>query len=202
MIELSVISFIILGLSLFELRQFRKNESYSLSKMENAGFLIMGIILLVTTSLIGHGASSKQLMPIIIDFVHNLVASLWIGGTFYLTFVLIPRLQTSTMMNWYYKLGTISVWIPRYSALVVTLLGTIFITGPFLLYILEDNLALVIGSLYGTFLIAKLTFAGLMVILGGYSSIFIQKQVVNSLKIGQVIGNNSTNSKSNDPSEN
>ncbi len=201
LIERSVISFIILGLSLFELRQFRKNKSYSLSKMENAGFLIMGIILLVTTSLIGHGASSKQLMPIIIDFVHNLVASLWIGGTFYLAFVLIPILQTSTM-NWYYKLGTISVWIPRYSALVVTLLGTIFITGPFLLYILEDNLALVIGSLYGTFLIAKLTFAGLMVILGGYSSIFIQKQVVNSLKIGQVIGNNSTNSKSNDPSEN
>jgi len=170
--------------------------------MENAGFLIMGIILLVTTSLIGHGASSKQLMPIIIDFVHNLVASLWIGGTFYLAFVLIPRLQTSTM-NWYYKLGTISVWIPRNSALVVTLLGTIFITGPFLLYILEDNLALVIGSLYGTFLIAKLTFAGLMVILGGYSTIFIQKQVVNSLKIGQVIGNKSINPRLlDDPSEN
>ena len=202
LIERSVISFIILGLSLFELRQFRKNESYSLSKMENAGFLIMGIILLVTTSLIGHGASSKQLMPIIIDFVHNLVASLWIGGTFYLAFVLIPRLQTSTM-NWYYKLGTISVWIPRNSALVVTLLGTIFITGPFLLYILEDNLALVIGSLYGTFLIAKLTFAGLMVILGGYSTIFIQKQVVNSLKIGQVIGNKSINPRLlDDPSEN
>jgi copper transport protein len=202
LIERSVISFIILGLSLFELRQFRKNESYSLSKMENAGFLIMGIILLVTTSLIGHGASTKQLMPIIIDFVHNLVASLWIGGTFYLAFVLIPRLQTSTM-NWYYKLGTISVWIPRYSALVVTLLGTIFITGPFLLYILEDNLALVIGSLYGTFLIAKLTFAGLMVILGGYSTIFIQKQVVNSLKIGQVIGNKSINPRLlDDPSEN
>ena len=193
LIERSVISFILLGLSLFELRQFRKNKSYSFSRMENAGFLIMGIILLLTTSLIGHGASNKQLVPIIIDFVHNLAASLWIGGTFYLAFVLIPKLQESTM-NWYYKLGTISVWIPRHSVLVVTLLGIIFITGPFLLYILEDNLNLVIGSLYGTFLIAKLTIAGLMVILGGYSSIFIQKQVVKSLKIGQVIGSKSINS--------
>ena len=192
LVERSIISFILLGLSLFELRQFRKNKSYSLSTMENAGFLIIGIILLVTTSLIGHGASSKQLGPIIIDFIHNLVASLWIGGTFYLAFVLIPKLQESTM-NWYYKLGTISVWIPRQSALVVTLLGIIFITGPFLLYILEDNLNLVIGSLYGTVLIAKLTIAGLMVILGGYSSIFIQKQVVKSLKVGQVIGNKSNN---------
>ena len=61
----------------------------------------------------------------------------------------------------------------RHSALVVTLLGILIITGPFLLYILEDNLSLVIGSLYGTFLIAKLSLAGLMVILGGYSSIFI-----------------------------
>ena len=200
LIERSVISFILLGLSLYELRQFRKKKSYSFSTMETAGFLIIGIILLVTTSLIGHGASNKQLVPIIIDFVHNLVASLWIGGTFYLAFVLIPKLQESTM-NWYYKLGTISVWIPRHSALVVTLLGTIFITGPFLLYILEDNLNLVIGSLYGTFLIAKLTIAGLMVILGGYSSIFIQKQVVKSLKVGQVIGNKSNNSKlSNDES--
>ena len=200
--ERSVISFILLGLSLYELRQFRKKKSYSFSTMETAGFLIIGIILLVTTSLIGHGASNKQLVPIIIDFVHNLVASLWIGGTFYLAFVLIPKLQESTM-HWYYKLGTISVLIPRHSALVVTLLGIIFITGPFLLYILEDNLKLVIGSLYGTFLIAKLTIAGLMVILGGYSSIFIQKQVVKSLKVGQVIGNKSNNSKlSNDESEN
>jgi copper transport protein len=193
LIERSVISFIILGLSLFELRQFRKNKSYSMSTMENAGFLIIGMILLVTTSLIGHGASHKQLVPIIIDFVHNLVASIWIGGTFYLAFILIPKLKASAM-NWYYKLGTISVWIPRNSALVVALLGAIFITGPFLLYILQDNLALVIGSLYGTFLIAKLTFAGLMVILGGYSSIFIQKQVVNSLKLGQVIGSKSSDS--------
>ena len=200
--ERSVISFILLGLSLYELRQFRKKKSYSFSTMETAGFLIIGIILLVTTSLIGHGASNKQLVPIIIDFVHNLVASLWIGGTFYLAFVLIPKLQESTM-HWYYKLGTISVLIPRHSALVVTLLGIIFITGPFLLYILEDNLKLVIGSLYGTFLIAKFTIAGLMVILGGYSSLFIQKQVVKSLKVGQVIGNKSNNSKlSNDESEN
>jgi copper transport protein len=202
LIERSVISFILLGLSLFELRQFKKNKSHVFSRMENVGFLIIGTILLATTSLIGHGASNKQLVPIIIDFVHNLAASLWIGGTFYLAFVLIPKLQESTM-NWYSKLGTISVWIPRHSALVVTLLGIIFITGPFLLYILEDSLNLVIGSLYGTFLIAKLTIAGLMVILGGYSSIFILKQVAKSLKIGQVIGSKSINSElSNEQSDN
>lgn len=187
LLERSLISFIIFGLSLYEYRQFRKKESHTFSRLETMGILTIGIMLLATTSLIGHGASSKQLMPLIIDFVHNLTASIWIGGTFYLAFVLIPILKASKM-NLYYKLATLSVWIPRYSTLVVTLLGTLIITGPFLLYILEDNLSLVIGSLYGTFLIAKLSLAGLMVILGGYSSIFIYNRVVNLLKVAQVVG--------------
>lgn len=187
LLERSLISFIIFGLSLYEYRQFRKKESHTFSILETIGILTIGIILLATTSLIGHGASSKQLMPLIIDFVHNLTASIWIGGTFYLAFVLIPILKASKM-NFYHKLATLSALIPRYSTLVVTLLGILIITGPFLLYILEDNLSLVIGSLYGTFLIAKLSLAGLMVILGGYSSIFIHNRVVNLLKAVQVVG--------------
>lgn len=187
LLERSLISFIIFGLSLYEYRQFRKKESHAFSRLENIGILTIGVILLATTSLIGHGASSKQLIPLIIDFVHNLTASIWIGGTFYLAFVLIPILKASKI-NLYYKLATLSVWIPRYSTLVVTLLGLLIITGPFLLYILEDNLSLVIGSLYGIFLIAKLLLAGLMVILGGYSSIFIYNRVVNLLKAAQVVG--------------
>lgn len=187
LLERSLISFVIFGLSLYEYRQFRKKESHAFSRLENIGILTIGVILLATTSLIGHGASSKQLIPLIIDFVHNLTASIWIGGTFYLAFVLIPILKASKI-NLYYKLATLSVWIPRYSTLVVTLLGLLIITGPFLLYILEDNLSLVIGSLYGTFLIAKLLLAGLMVILGGYSSIFIYNRVVNLLKAAQVVG--------------
>jgi copper transport protein len=187
LLERSLISFIILGISLYEYRQFRKKESHMFSRLESLGILTIGIILLSTTSLIGHGASGKQLTPLIIDFVHNLTASIWIGGTFYLAFVLIPIVKASKM-NIYYKLATLSVWIPRYTTLVVTLLGILIITGPFLLYILEDNLSLVIGSLYGTFLIAKLSLAGLMVILGGYSSIFIYNRVVNLLKPSQVVG--------------
>ncbi len=202
LMERSIISFILLGLSVFELRQFRKKKSHTFSSMENIGFLTIGVILLVTTSLIGHGASNKQLIPITIDFIHNLAASIWIGGTFYLAFILIPKLRESSI-NWHYKLVTLSIWIPRYTTLIVTVLGTIIITGPFLLYILEDNLNLVIGSLYGTFLITKLIFAGLMVIFGGYINVFIHKEVVNKLKIAQVIKNKSNDSKfANDQSEN
>jgi copper transport protein len=194
LVERSVISFIIFGISLYEFRQFRKNESHMYSKVESFGILIIGIVLLATTSLIGHGASSQQVVPIVMDFVHNMIASIWIGGTFYLAFVLIPKLRDSKI-DWYYKLSTLSVLIPRYSSLVVTLLGILVITGPFLLYILEDNLTLVIDSLYGTFLVLKLLLAGVMVILGGYSSVVVYNRVISLLKVPQVVNGNPGNHK-------
>ena len=194
MVERSIISLIIFGISLYEFRQFRKNKSNMFSKLESFGILIIGIVLLATTSLIGHGASSQQVAPIILDFVHNVIASIWIGGTFYLAFILIPKLRESKI-DWYYKLSTLSVLIPRHSLLVVTLLGILVITGPFLLYILEDNLTMVIDSLYGTFLVLKLLLAGLMVILGGYSSVVIYNRVISLLKVSQVVNGNSGNDK-------
>jgi len=194
LVERSMISFILFGVSLYEFRQFRKNESHTYSKLESFGILIIGMILLATTSLIGHGASSQQVVPIIMDFVHNVIASIWIGGTFYLAFILIPKIRASRV-DWYYKLSTLSIMIPRYSSLVVTLLGILVITGPFLLYILEDNLTLVIDSLYGTFLVIKLFLAGLMVILGGYSSVVIYNRVISLLKVSPVINGNSGNDK-------
>lgn len=193
LVERSIISLILLGLSLYGYRQFRKNEFHTFSRLENFGILIIGIALLATTSLIGHGASTQQVAPIIMDFVHNLAASIWIGGTFYLAFVLIPILKDSKM-DWRYKLSTLSLLIPRYSSLIVTLLGILIITGPFLLYILEDNLRLVVDSLYGTFLMIKLLLAGLMVILGGYSSVVIYNRVISLLKVSLVASGNPGNS--------
>jgi len=201
LVERSMISFIIFGISLYEFRQFRKNESHMFSKLESFGILIIGIILLATTSLIGHGASSQQMVPIVMDFLHNVIASIWIGGTFYLAFVLVPKIKESKI-DWYYKLCTLSILIPRHSSLVVTLLGILVITGPFLLYILEDNLTLVIDSLYGTFLVVKLLLAGLMVVLGGYSSVVIYNRVISLLKISPIVAGKPGNDKvSNEESE-
>lgn len=194
LVERSVISFILFGISLYEFRQFRKNEVHMFSKLESFGILIIGIVLLATTSLIGHGASSQQAVPIIMDFVHNVVASIWIGGTFYLAFVLIPKIKESTI-DWHYKLSVLSILLPRHSSLIVTLLGILVITGPFLLYIFENNLTSVIDSLYGTFLVIKLSLAGMMVILGGYSGVSIYNRVTSLLKVSPVINGNPGNDK-------
>ena len=152
------LSLTLLGVSLFEFRRFRKSKTV-LSKGEMTGIISLGITLLLTTSLIGHGAANNQFSSIAIDFVHNLTASIWIGGVIYLAFVLIPKLKGEHSLNEYTKIAFLTILIPRFSTSVIVVLGFIVITGPFLLYILENRIDLLISSLYGKTIIVKLTLA-------------------------------------------
>ena len=54
----------------------------------------------------------------------------------------------------------------------------IVITGPFLLYMLESNLDLTLASLYGKWLIIKLSLAAVMIALGGYNQVIIYRQTL------------------------
>ena len=44
--------------------------------------------------MIGHGAASGE-MPgaLVLDYIHNLVAAVWIGGIFYFVFTLLPTVS-------------------------------------------------------------------------------------------------------------
>ncbi|HJW19412.1 MAG TPA: copper resistance protein CopC, partial [Candidatus Nitrosotalea sp.] len=101
--------------------------------------LLLGTSLLVlsTTSLISHGSATGQIVPLLLDFCHNVFASLWIGGIIYLAFVVMPQIKQITNFN--LSLSTLFILIPRFSTLAITVLGAVLITGPFLLYTLENN---------------------------------------------------------------
>lgn len=155
-----------------------------LSKRMIFAILTVGILTLLTTSLMGHGAavtSGGAQIPITIDFVHNLASSIWIGGVFYLAFVVVPRLKGDDYVDDRIKCGILSIVIPRFSILPVVVLGILVITGPFLLYLLEDDLNLTLASLYGKALLAKLVFAGIMLIVGGYNQRIIHRDALNIL---------------------
>ena len=139
------------------------------------GLLGVGLIALLTTSLIGHGAAlNPASVPIVIDFTHNVAASLWIGGVIYLAFVVVPGIKQSHKDE-YIKASLLSLLIPRFSTIPVVILGIIVITGPFLLYLLEPNLGLTLASLYGKALIAKLVLAGVMIGIGAYNQSIIHR---------------------------
>ena len=66
----------------------------------------------------------------------------------------------------------------------MVILGVVAITGPLLLYSIESDLSLVLASLYGKFLIMKLSLAGVMLGMGAYSQFAIQKKAVSVVNSG------------------
>lgn len=159
------------------------SASPNLTKKTIVSFLVIGVLTLLTTSLISHGAAvSKNTIPMTIDFIHNLAASFWIGGLIYIAFVVIPKLKAASVEE-YIKGCMLSILLPRFSIIPVTVLGIIVVTGPFLLYILESNLALTIASFYGKALIVKLVLAAIMIGIGGYNQAVIHTKALREASV-------------------
>ena len=114
--------------------------------------LIVSLALIFTTTMFGHGTASDLAAPMILDYVHNLLASVWIGGRNFLSFVILPTLAK---LNWMEKEKTILAILPRYSGMVTIALGILIITGPTLLWFLESNVTSITNSTYGFFDICK-----------------------------------------------
>jgi copper transport protein len=140
--------------------------------------LALSLALIGTTTVIGHGAASEQTSAIIIDYVHNLIASIWIGGVIFFGFILIPAF--AKFDNSKKELASL-LMIPRFSSMIIVALGVVIITGPTLLWLLEDNVTLLSQSYYGWMIIGKITLGSAMVALGGYNQFRIQKPAEKSL---------------------
>lgn len=136
--------------------------------------LVLGLSLALigTTTAIGHGAASEQLSAIIIDYAHNLIASVWIGGVIFFGFILLPAL--AKLDDSKKELASLLV-IPRFSSVILVSLGIVIITGPALLWLLEDDVSLLSQSYYGLMIMTKIALGTAMIALGGYNQFRIQK---------------------------
>ncbi len=171
-----IIASVLFGLSYVMYKKMKRTPKV-LPRAYLVTMLGISFAVLATTSLISHGAATGQIIPLLLDFVHNVFASLWIGGVIYIAFVVMPHLKKISYSN--LALPIISLLIPRFSILVIAVLGAIVITGPFLLYLLEGNFALTLASFYGKILIIKLSLATIMISLGAYNQTGIYKKAYN-----------------------
>ena len=146
--------------------------------------IILGLAILFTNSLISHSAALKYSLPIFLDYFHGIAASIWIGGLVFLAFILIPKILQVKENE--LKSRIISIVVPRFSIIVLPILGSIIFTGPTLLWFIENNLFTTFSSLYGKILILKLSLAVIMIIFGGYHQFITHSKVRNILikKIG------------------
>ena len=162
---------------------FGLNRRKILSKKNQMPMLVAALALIGTSSMIGHGAASGETSALILDYIHNFVAAMWIGGIFYFVFTLLPifsQLKESTREK------VSLLLIPRFSIAFVISVGIIVITGPTLLWLLESDMGLITESIYGQLIILKISIAAIMIGMGGFVQIRIQKNAEKNLQSGKI----------------
>ena len=161
-----IITIILLGVWFWTDR--RKRSSW----VNQLPLLVLSLILIGTSSMIGHGAASGQTEAVIIDYIHNLVAAVWIGGIIYFVFVLLPVFSS---LDGPKREKMSLVMIPRFSIAFIIAVGIVIITGPSLMWLLESNVGLITESIYGKLIFVKIAIAAIMVGLGGFFQFRLQK---------------------------
>jgi copper transport protein len=172
-----IITIILLGI------WFWMERKPHLTNKKHVPMLIVSLALIFTTTMFGHGTASELVAPMILDYVHNLLASVWIGGVIFFSFVILPTLAK---LDWMEKEKTILTILPRYSGMVTIALGILIITGPTLLWFLESDVTSITNSTYGFLIFAKIFLALIMIGLGAYFQFKVQRPAVKNL--GGAIG--------------
>src|ERR687897_680708 len=177
------LALVLLAFLLFYYKKLNNSKKAGVKVGYFIAIMCLGLGLLFTNSTISHSAALKSFGPILIDFFHGIAASLWIGGLIFLAFVFVSKIFL--IKDEELKAKIISMVIPRFSIIIIPVLGSISITGPILLWSLEANLSTTIASLYGKILIVKLILAAIMIIIGGYHQ-FITEKRISTLSIKQI----------------
>jgi len=172
-----IITIILLGI------WFWMERKPHLTNKKHVPMLIVSLALIFTTTMFGHGTASELVAPMILDYVHSLLASVWIGGVIFFSFVILPTLAK---LDWMEKEKTVLAILPRYSGMVTIALGILIITGPTLLWFLESDVTSITNSTYGFLIFAKIFLALIMIGLGAYFQFKVQRPAVKNL--GGAIG--------------
>jgi copper transport protein len=151
---------------------FWMDRKKTLTKKNQIPMLLLSLALIGTTTMIGHGSASGQMSAVILDYVHNLVAAIWIGGIIYFVFALLP---TFSKLDVTVREKMSLVMIPRFSIAFIIAIGIVIITGPTLMWLLESDVGLITQSIYGKLIIAKIVIAAIMVGLGSFFQFKVQK---------------------------
>ncbi|HIA09726.1 MAG TPA: copper resistance protein CopD [Candidatus Nitrosopelagicus sp.] len=171
-----IITIILLGI------WFWMERKPHLSPKKHIPMLAASLVLIFTTTMMGHGAATELTAPIILDYVHNLLASVWIGGVIFFGFVLLPTLAS---LDGIQKAKVTLAMLPRYSGMITIALGILIITGPTLLWFLESDVASLTNSTYGSLIIAKIMLAIVLIGFGAFYQFKIQRQAERNLKSGK-----------------
>ncbi|MFZ0547465.1 MAG: copper resistance protein CopC [Candidatus Promineifilaceae bacterium] len=133
------------------------------SRRERWISLGIGVLLLFTVSFGSHGAAQPNpIFPILADLIHLTAASVWIGGLLYF----LIGLRAVRELDGTERPKLTAVLIPRFSALGLTSVATLTLTGLYASLLHVGTIDKLLSTVYGRALIIKLALVVPMVMLG------------------------------------
>ena len=167
----------------------RRIDGNSIKKIKNivlCVILICGSINIISNGIVSHNAVAEFLpwLAISADWFHVMAVSIWVGGLFYISMLLLRAVHTSSN-NLAYRREldsadkqtvvrnsfSLALMLPYFSMIAVICLGVIGISGLYMAWIQLKSTDSLFDSLYGNILILKLCVIAPMIALGGYHQI-------------------------------
>ena len=182
---LSVMFYMVSGRNLIA----RRIDGNSIRRIKNkilCVILICGSINIISNGIVSHNAAAEFLpwLAISADWFHVMAVSIWLGGLFYISLILLRTIRTnSSDLTYGRELDTtdeqimvrnsfaLALMLPYFSMIAVVCLGVIGISGLYMAWIQLQSTESLFDSLYGNILILKLCVIVPMIALGGYHQI-------------------------------
>jgi putative copper export protein len=172
-----------------------------------------GAISVLSNSIVSHSAALSFLpsLAILIDWLHFMAVSIWVGGLFYISAILLVTIRSTTnvteLINEPYETSKIgytyflAVLLPYFSLIATMSLGIIGVSGLYMAWIHLHTPEALFDTMYGNILIIKLSAILPMVILGAYHQLRLHNNLVLVARIGKegVKSNDNSNSAINPP---
>ena len=195
----------------------KKNRSITSQSILFGTAFVAGAICIFGNSMTSHNAAVNFIpsLAVFIDWMHLMAVSLWIGGLFYISVVLLHSLSTSERLQRPPQLFSINeknmqqelqaaraktqdstikispttyylaLLLPRFSLIATLSLGVIGISGIYMAWIQLHTFNELFNSAYGNVLIIKLAIALPVVLLGTYHQIRIHNFTTVIASIGK-----------------
>jgi copper transport protein len=199
-------------------RKENEHESYKTTKTNLTSSLLYiailaGSVSIFSNSITSHNAGVHFIpsLSVSLDWIHFMAVSIWIGGLFYISTVLLSAIRSraathtiasttdnrtmigsstnnlsNTDKNRSIFVYYLALLLPRFSILATISLGVIGVSGLYMAWIQLHSFNSLFSSSYGNILMIKLSIALPLVLLGAYHQLRLHKNAVLVASIGKV----------------
>src|SRR5258708_28445895 len=141
--------------------------------------VVMSVLMLLATSLGSHAAATTEpLVPVVVDWLHMLAMSIWLGGLLALLLALLWLRRSETGGS----ARTVAALISRFSQVATVCVIGLALTGALQVFFEVSDLANLIDTQYGVALLAKLALIFPLLGLGAINLLWIERYMKKAIQ--------------------